>query len=63
MNDLLHDPNPDIGSLSMDISFLNTTVKEDYNLQYLDTLRIASILRNLYLKIDKEGLPDPKPQD
>jgi len=62
MNDLLHDPNPDIGSLSMDISFLNTVVEEDYDSQYLDLLRIASILRALYLKIDKEGVPDLEPQ-
>lgn len=60
MNDLLHDPKPDIGSMEDDISFLNTIIEEDYDQQYLDLLRIASILRALYLKIDKEGVPASK---
>jgi hypothetical protein len=58
MNDLLQDPKPDVGSLATDISFLNTVVEENYDQQYLDTLRIAAVLRALYLKIDKEGLPE-----
>lgn len=58
MHDLLQDPKPDVGSLATDISFLNTVVEEDYDAQYLDTLRIAAVLRALYLKIDKEGLPE-----
>lgn len=59
MNNLLQDPTPDVGSLATDISFLNAVVEEDYDQQYLDTLRIAAVLRALYLKIDKEGLPEP----
>lgn len=57
MHDLLQDPKPDVGSLATDISFLNTVVEEDYDAQYLDTLRIAAVLRALYLKMDKEVPP------
>jgi len=63
MNDLLQDPKPDIGSLLTDIEFLNTVVEENYDSQYLDLLRIASVLRALYLKIDKEVSLREKSQD